>query len=91
MVDLYKKGFKYFVRSPAPKFTDSAIGDNGTIIVSKYKIIDSEIAPLTKGFCDDCLMMKDIMYAAIQIKKHQIMHLINIHLQAIYTYTDIEM
>ena len=80
MADLYKKGFKYFLRSPAPNFNNTALGDNGTMIVSKYKIIDSEIASMSKGLCDDSLISKDIMYAAIQIKKKSVMHLINVHL-----------
>lgn len=73
--------FLYYARSPNPRLMSSHLIDCGLVIMSKYRIVESDFRPFRFSMLPDSLSYKGVLYAKILINK-KFVHVFTSHLQS---------
>ena len=88
--ELQKNGFKYFNTVPLNPPLEGFLGDGGIMIVSKNPIIYSEYFHWDKAIFQDGNVQKGGLYCQIELSPGNILHVVDIHIQAIYFFHSLE-
>ncbi|ELP93474.1 sphingomyelinase C precursor, putative [Entamoeba invadens IP1] len=79
-----KAGFKWRVQTEKPLFP-IFICDAGLIIISKYPIVYNKFKLYKRSIYADAVASKGALYAKIEVRPNQFLHIFNTHTQADYT------
>ena len=78
-----KRGFYYYVDHPEPSLVGPYIFDGGLVIISRFKIEETDFYPFTYGCDIDACINRGLLYAKIKVLGVSL-HIITTHLQASY-------
>lgn len=84
--ELQKYGFEYFCTTPLNPMSGPHLVDGGLMIVSKHRIILSESVQWTSGIFQDGMADKGGLYCQVEVTPGVRLHVMNIHIQAIYCF-----
>lgn len=83
ILEAAKRGFYYYYGSPEPGFLSPFSFDAGLLIISRFKIEETDFYPFTYANDIDAIVNKGLLYVKIKVKNNYI-HLMTTHLQATY-------
>jgi endonuclease/exonuclease/phosphatase family metal-dependent hydrolase len=86
LANLRLSGFKYFYIIDLNGHFTHFLSDGGVMIVSKHKILYAEQRQWTFGIKQDAVCNKGGIYCQLELPGKKTMHLINVHVQATYSF-----